>query len=84
MLFGKISALLMTPVEEISAQEAMSHYGLDSLVAVEMRNWISREMDASVSILEFLANQSLEKLAEKIVARSKVVKFGKGFDEVKE
>ena len=83
-LFGKISALLMIPVEEIRAHEAMRHCGLVPLVVVEMRNWISGEMNASVPILEPLANQSLEKLAEKIVARLKVVKFGKGIGEVKD
>jgi aryl carrier-like protein len=68
-----MAVLLMVAAEEISSKRCMPDYGMDSLVAVEMRNWVFREMDATISILELLANTPLEELAEKIVRRSKLV-----------
>jgi len=67
----KISTLLMIPMEDISATKSMADYGLDSLVAVEMRNWLIRELDATMPILELLANTSLLELSKKIVQKSK-------------
>ncbi|PVH89083.1 putative polyketide synthase [Cadophora sp. DSE1049] len=72
-IIGKMSTLLMIPPEDISPSQPMSAYGMDSLVAVEMRNWLFREMDSTVPILELLANNSLLQLSNKIVKRSKLV-----------
>jgi hypothetical protein len=69
---GKISSLVMLPIEDISADRSMADYGIDSLVAVEMRNWLFREMDVAASILELLANVSILQLAEKLLRRSKL------------
>ena len=63
----------MIPVEEISETKPISVYGMDSLVAVEMRNWLFKEMDATISILELLANQPLVSLAAKIAKGCKLV-----------
>ena len=72
-IIDKMSALLMISKDEILASKAMSEYGIDSLVAVEMRNWLFREMDATVSILELMANNALSKLSTDIVGKSKLV-----------
>ncbi|KAK9350529.1 hypothetical protein V1523DRAFT_428941 [Lipomyces doorenjongii] len=69
----KMVALLMVPAGDISASRSMADYGMDSLVAVEMRNWLVREMDATVPILDLLANVSLQELSMRIVQRSKIV-----------
>ena len=47
--------------------------GLDSLVAVELRNWVMRQFDAPLQPTEILANQTVQTLVEKIAARSKKV-----------
>jgi acyl carrier protein len=47
--------------------------GLDSLVAVELRNWVMRQFDAPLQSSEILANQTVQALAEKVAARSKKV-----------
>lgn len=47
--------------------------GLDSMVAVELRNWVMRQFDAPLQSTEILANQTVQTLAEKIAARSKKV-----------
>ena len=72
-VIGKISSLSMISVDEISEARPISEFGMDSLVAVEMRNWLFREMDATVPKLELLANNPLAALATKIAKRSKLV-----------
>jgi hypothetical protein len=50
-------------------------YGLDSLVAIEIRNWITRELDASLQVLELLTSSSITALAGLILKKSKLVTF---------
>ncbi|KAK3356311.1 hypothetical protein B0T25DRAFT_602696 [Lasiosphaeria hispida] len=49
---AKLAGLLMITVEDIDPGRTMSFYGLDSLIAVEMRNWIASEVEATVAILD--------------------------------
>ena len=71
-VMAKTASLLMIPLEEISAEKSLAGYGMDSLVAVEMRNWLLKELDATIPILELLENTPLVGLSEKIVRRSKL------------
>lgn len=49
---------------------------MDSLAAFEMRNWILRELDAALPVLELMANISLQELSLKIARASKLVRTG--------
>ena len=75
-IIAKISSLSMTPAEKISKTKPMSDYGMDSLVAVEMRNWLFKEMDTAIPILELLANQPLLSLAAKVAIGCKLINPG--------
>lgn len=68
-----LSSLLMTPEEDLDLKKPIVAYGLDSLVAVELRNSISRNLDANVSLLELMNSPSIEHLAANIAQRSKLV-----------
>ncbi|KAK7222876.1 hypothetical protein V2G26_010879 [Clonostachys chloroleuca] len=46
--------------------------GLDSLVAIELRNWIMAQFDAPLQSSEILTNQTIYALAEKVLARSSI------------
>lgn len=72
-LSKQISILGMVPVETIVVGRPMSEYGIDSLVAVEMRNWIFRETDFTIAILELMANQPIHKLATRIAQGTHLV-----------
>jgi len=72
-LVGKISALGMVAEDTIRPSRPMSEYGIDSLVAVEMRNWIFREMDYTMAILELMANKPIERLAATIARGTRLV-----------
>ena len=80
-LTQKLSGLLLLPVEEIPGEKPIVAYGLDSLVAVEFRNWITREMEANVPLMELMNSASIKQLARKICEKSKLVKKASGEDE---
>ena len=73
-LASQIATILMIPVEEFDASKPIMAYGLDSLTAIEIRNWIAREMEANVQVLELLASGSLMALARTVLRRSKLLK----------
>lgn len=70
----KIADVLMKSVEDVSPGLPMVSYGLDSLVAVEVRNWIARELEVKVSMFDLVSGNSLEQLAAVVVMKSRVVK----------
>lgn len=72
-LVSKASSLLTVPMEDIDRRKSMVDYGMDSLVAVEMRNWLLRELEVALPIIELMASTSLEQLSMKIARNSKIV-----------
>lgn len=72
-LAQKISSILMRPMEELDPAAPITVYGLDSLVAIEIRNWITRELEANLQVLEILAGESLPALAEHIMRKSGIL-----------
>jgi hypothetical protein len=57
-LFG----FLMRPVEELDVKMPLGRVGVDSLVAIELRNWSRRRLGVELSVLEILAAGSVEEL----------------------
>lgn len=69
-LIAKFAGALVIPAEEVSTNKAVAALGLDSLVAVELRSWIAKEMNAKTSIIELMMSSGIKPLAEVIVGRS--------------
>ena len=72
-LVKKTAEILRIPPSEVDPAMSMYQYGVDSLVALEVRNWITREMKASIALLDILANVPMERLAAQIGLKSKLV-----------
>lgn len=70
-LVTKVADILQMPSSEVDPSRAMYRYGVDSLVALEVRNWITREMKASIALLEILAAVPMNDFARTIAERSK-------------
>ncbi|OQE44225.1 hypothetical protein PENCOP_c002G04211 [Penicillium coprophilum] len=66
----KISQLLSVDVGTVDETLAL---GLDSLVAVELRNWILKRFEATLQSADVLVNQTPRALAERVAARSSLV-----------
>ena len=63
---------LAAKLEDMDLAITVASLGLDSLVAIEIRNWIAHEANANVQVLELLSSGSLMVLAKIIVNKSQV------------
>lgn len=71
-LVEKIAEVISMEPEELDSTRAISHYPLDSLTAIEVRNFITRMFEANLQVLELLASGSIESLAKAICTKSKL------------
>jgi hypothetical protein len=72
-LVAKIADILRIPASEIDPHRPLYLYGVDSLVAQEVRNWITREIKANMALLDILAAVPIEVFAAQIAQKSKLV-----------
>ena len=70
-LVNKLSEISLTPKEDFDVHKNMDAYGLDSLVAVEMRNWMTSELGVSLSLVEFMKITTLLQLSKTVVGKSR-------------
>ncbi|KAK8103369.1 polyketide synthase, partial [Apiospora kogelbergensis] len=69
-ILQKLSEVLSVARDDVDAQRSMTSYGLDSLTAIEVRNWITRELGANLQILELLTSANVTELAALIVSKT--------------
>jgi len=74
-LLHKLPSVLMIEAEDMDINRSLSNYALDSLVAIEVRNYITREFEANLQVLELLSSGSIQTLAKAICVKSKLVSF---------
>ncbi|EAQ91811.1 hypothetical protein CHGG_00046 [Chaetomium globosum CBS 148.51] len=70
-LAEKLSEVLSVAVEDVDVDRNITSYGLDSLTAIELRNWIAKELRVNLQILELLSSGTLSDLAALIVQKAK-------------
>lgn len=73
-LVQRLSKATSTPIEEIDCSRPLHVYGVDSLLAVELRNWFSKLFNADVAIFDITGQASIEKLAEGAASSSALAK----------
>ncbi|KAE8384250.1 putative polyketide synthase [Aspergillus alliaceus] len=69
-IMAKIAEIFNIPLSDIDAELPMSRYGVDSLVAVELRNWLSSGAKAKVTVFDILQSASLNEFGALVVSRS--------------
>lgn len=55
---NRLAKLLITPSGEIDPSRAVSDYGMDSMIAAELRNWFVKNFQTDVTFLELLNPQT--------------------------
>lgn len=68
-LTGKLGSILMIPTDELEPGTPITKYGLDSLNAIELRNWITKELGVNLQVLQLLTSGSLANLAATIFSK---------------
>lgn len=69
----KLSRSLMMDVAELDPTQPTSAFGIDSLVAVELRNWFQKDIKADIAVFEILQANSLQALAFRVAEKSALV-----------
>ena len=72
-----VSNFLMKGDEEIDLSSTLATVGVDSLVAIEVRNWWKQNLGVDVSVLELMSGGSIVQLGELAVKRLKDKYAGK-------
>lgn len=58
-LARKLASTLSLTLEELDMATPMHSYGVDSLVAVELRNWFAKEVHADIAIFDILGGATI-------------------------
>ena len=72
-LIRKLAKSLMVDVEDIEPSKPINRFGVDSLLAVEIRSWLFEDMQADVSVLQLLSNVPISDLVRTIASKAKCV-----------
>lgn len=72
-IIQQLSKLLATPVKYLSEDRSLDDYGVDSLVAVELRNWIGAFLQANIPLLVLRKTTSVRELGGLVAKESRLV-----------
>ncbi|GAB0134903.1 t1pks [Epichloe bromicola] len=72
-LLKQLGKLIATPEDMLSPANSLDYYGVDSLVAVEMRNWIVAYLKADLPLMMIRGTGSILELAKLVSNESPLV-----------
>lgn len=70
---NKLSNMLSIESTDVDATKKLSDYGVDSLVAVEFRSWMAKDVGADIPVLDIVGSDSIEAICARVVGLSKFV-----------
>ncbi|KAK2007214.1 polyketide synthase [Colletotrichum eremochloae] len=70
-LLDQLSKILSYELVDLDPSRPLNAYGVDSLVAVELRVWMTKEIGADISVFELTSGQRIGQLAAKAAASSR-------------
>ncbi|RAL17772.1 ketoacyl-synt-domain-containing protein [Aspergillus homomorphus CBS 101889] len=68
---AKLAQILGLPAEEIAVDRPVHANGINSLVAVELRNWFGKRIGADVAVFEILGNMTLAELSKSAAEKTR-------------
>jgi hypothetical protein len=72
-LAQRVANMFSLQLADVDPSLALASYGVDSLVAVELRNWLAATAAADLSIFDILQSSSVASLAAKVAQKSQHV-----------
>ena len=73
-LTARLSKALTIPIAEIDADKPLHQYGVDSLVAVELRSWFAKELQADIAVFDILGSATITSVGQLATSKSKLAK----------
>ncbi|CRG92673.1 Nonribosomal peptide synthetase 14 [Talaromyces islandicus] len=72
-LVARVAKSLQSALSDIDPSRPLHAFGVDSLVAVEVVNWVFKEIKAKVTVFDVLSSIPITSLAEKIALKSSLL-----------
>ncbi|KAF6822272.1 polyketide synthase [Colletotrichum plurivorum] len=69
-LVAKLARAMSIAPADVELSKPLSSYGVDSLMAVELRNWIRRDFEAPFAVFDIMGGVPISAVGELVVARS--------------
>jgi acyl transferase domain-containing protein/NADPH:quinone reductase-like Zn-dependent oxidoreductase/aryl carrier-like protein len=69
LLRDKVARVLGISSDRLEVDRPLLQLGIDSLMAVELRNWLERELHVSLPIVELMRSPNLSRLGERVLER---------------
>jgi acyl carrier protein len=66
----KVACALGVQPDDIDTRKTLSDYGVDSLMAVELRSWFRRDFQTVVAVFEIMGGKSIRSVSELIAGKS--------------
>lgn len=76
VIAGKLASIFNIDAAGLDREAPLAQFGVDSLVAVDLRNWLGTSVKAKVSIFEILQSPSLREFASFVAQRSEWMSRG--------
>ena len=70
-LTERLAQALSMPATDIDTNKPLPAYGVDSLVAVELRNWIAKHVKAELAVFDLMTAKSIVAVGETVAGKSK-------------
>ncbi|KAI8944505.1 KR domain-containing protein [Xylaria longipes] len=71
-LATKLARALSIPIEDVQSSNHLPAYGVDSLMAIELRNWVSNTFQADVAVFDILGNRTITEIGDLVAEKSLV------------
>ena len=72
-LAEKLSRALDIPAEEVDRKKGLADYGVDSLMATEVREWIGKQFQATVAVFDIMSGTTITAIGALVADRSILV-----------
>lgn len=72
----KFVRFLNLEADDVGPNQPLSSYGLDSLVSIELKNWMVRAFKVTLQVSELTSSRNIAHLAELLATRSKILPAG--------
>ncbi|KAF7911844.1 uncharacterized protein EAE98_011787 [Botrytis deweyae] len=69
----KLAKALGTEVADIDTNKPFHAYGVDSLLAVELRNWFGKELGTNVAVYDIMGAESIRVMSDIVVRNSSLI-----------
>lgn len=54
LIMERFAKLVLVPLDKLSSSKALAHYGMDSMISAELRNWVWHEFRADVPFMSLM------------------------------